>query len=303
MIVRAGTGVVLFGLLLTACGDNGATDGVTVDAAVAAPDAAGTSCVEAGEPVDEWVPAGDDCNFCLCEPSGRRTCTTRTCALNRGGCDYDGVEHAFAERFPSTDGCNECTCAMSGLACTRRTCDGALEEGAILMESLDEVCGDDPAFTPATVLADLPVDDIPADFLYQRDRPPEQYPEELPDTKSVFRVRYDGGFAVCRIPNPGFESIDFEVVSEFTTADGSFNEGFHTAMTKDRTGFVDAWYINSVVPFGELQGSYDYLCTLDPGAARFTAQIDRSGVAFGSAIKVCETDLSLAVGNWQYGFE
>ena len=87
---------------------------------------------------------------------------------------------------------------MSGLACTRRTCEGSLEEGAILMESLDEVCGDDPAFTATAVIDDLPVDDVVADFLYQRERPPELYPEELPDSKSVFRVRYaDGSVSPC----------------------------------------------------------------------------------------------------------
>jgi len=291
-------------LLLAACGDGtAADDGVTVDAAPSEVDASTDNCVAAGEPVDEWVPAGDDCNFCACQANGTRTCSERTCVENRGGCEYDGTEHAFADRFPSTDGCNECVCAMSGLACTRRTCEGSLEEGAILMESLDEVCGDDPAFTATAVIDDLPVDDVVADFLYQRERPPELYPEELPDSKSVFRVRYADGFAVCRIPNPGYASIDLEVVSEFFTTDGSFNEGFHTAMTKDSTGFVDAWYINATLPFGALHGTYDYLCTLDPGGTSFSAQIDRDGTAFGAVYKVCETDLYLQVGNWQLGLE
>jgi hypothetical protein len=197
-------------LALAACGDNSATDGATPDAGPAV-DAA-TSCVDLGEPVGERIPVGDDCNFCTCNADGSRTCSERTCQVSGNTCEYDGVTHAYGERFPSTDDCNECVCAASGLACTRRDCEGTeLEEGAILLETLDEPCGD-AAFTAQAMLDELPYATGTAPFLYGRERPPEHYPEWLPDSEVTWRVGYDGGFAVCRIPNEGQESIDLEVI-------------------------------------------------------------------------------------------
>src|SRR5690606_11436406 len=142
------------------------------------------------------------CNTCVCQADGDLACTERVCPLDRNGCSYDGAEHGYGERFPSTDGCNECVCAASGLACTRRSCDGALEAGAILVESLDEPCGEDPAFTARAVLDGLPHAEVTAPFLYERDRDPLHYPETAPDSTTTLRVIYGGGFAVCRFPSP-----------------------------------------------------------------------------------------------------
>ena len=127
-------------------------------------------------------------------------------------------------------------CAASGLACTRRSCPGALEEGAILAVSLSEQCGDDPTFTAQSVLDDLPFDDLTMPFLYDRAR--ALYPETLPDTTIRLRIVYDGGFAACRIPMPGQEAWDIEVVLEFITADGAFDEGFHAYLRRNHSGFV-----------------------------------------------------------------
>jgi hypothetical protein len=288
-------------LALAACGDNSATDGATPDAGPAV-DAA-TSCVDLGEPVGERIPVGDDCNFCTCNADGSRTCSERTCQVSGNTCEYDGVTHAYGERFPSTDDCNECVCAASGLACTRRDCEGTeLEEGAILLETLDEPCGD-AAFTAQAMLDELPYATGTAPFLYGRERPPEHYPEWLPDSEVTWRVGYDGGFAVCRIPNEGQESIDLEVIAEVLTADGSFDEGFHTYLRKDRTGFVDAWYIVGTLPYGTLNGSYLDPTCIDPGPFTFTAQIDRDGSSFGAAYKICETDFTFPVGEWSVGAE
>lgn len=244
----------------------------------------------------ERYPVGDDCNFCECNADGTTTCTTRTCPAKMGGCDYGGQAHAYAERFPATDGCNECVCAASGLACTRRPCTTA-EEGAILVESLDTPCGPDMTFTAKAVLDGLPVSDIVAPFVYDHASP--KYPETLPDTVSRVRIVYDGGFAVCRIPAPGQEAFDIEVLVEWMTADGSFDEGFHTYLRRNAGGFTDAWYLAIGAPKGGLDGTFDPSCFDDNGFG-FDATIDANGTADGHVQKLCETDLLLNVGGFAY---
>jgi hypothetical protein len=274
-------------LTSAACGAGGS---VGIDAA------GGESCLDQGHVAGERYPAGDDCNFCSCGADGVAACTARTCANQDGHCDYDGLPRAYGERFASTDRCNECVCATSGVACTQRPACGAPDDGAILLETLDAPCGDPSfGFTARKVLADLPRADVRAPFAYQRVR--EKYPETLPDTMATFRVRHDGGYAVCRIPAEGQEAIDLEAVAELVTDDGSFDEGFHTYLRKDRTGFVDAWYVVATLPPAALTGSHAPAC-LDFVGYSFSAQLDRDGSAFGSAFKTCETDLYLEVGTW-----
>ncbi len=255
----------------------------------------GESCLVEHE-AGERFPVGDNCNFCDCNADGSMTCTTRTCPAESGGCTYDGTDHAYAERFPSTDGCNECVCAASGLACTRRDCT-VVEEGAILVESLDEPCGPDPNFTANAVLGGLPYDDFTAPFAYKTSGP--LYPETLPDTTARVRIVYDGGFAVCRIPNPGQEAFDIEVLVEWITADGAFDEGFHTYLRRDAMSFVDAWYLAIGAPANGLDGSFNPAC-LDPNGFSFAANIYADQTAEGQVGKTCETDILLNVGSFAY---
>lgn len=248
--------------------------------------------IDAGCTGDERAHAGDYCNFCECT-AGANVCTDRTCP-DFPGCDYDGVAHAYGERFPSTDGCNECVCAASGLACTRRDCPGALEEGAILAESLDEGCGD-PSFTARSVIEGLPFDDFVLPFLYERDGP--IYPEIADDTEIRVRIVYDGGFLACRIPMPGQEAWDIEVALEFVTADGAFDEGFHGYLRRNASGFVISWFVAVSAPAAGLNGTYDPRC-LDPNGFGFTVQIFDDQTVQGSIDKACETDISLTVGTF-----
>lgn len=257
----------------------------------------GQSCIDQGHTVGERFAVGDDCNFCDCLSDGSTACTQRACQGTLPGCTYAGQDHAYAERFPATDGCNECVCAASGLACTRRPCSSA-DEGAILVESLDTPCGPDASFTAQAVLDGLPVSDVDAPFLYQKSGP--LYPETLPDTTVRFRIVYDGGFAVCRIPAPGQEAFDIEVMVEWITKDGSFDEGFHTYLRRNAGGFVDAWFIAASAPPGGLDGTYNPAC-LDPNGMVFGATIDADGTATGSVSKVCETDILLEVATWSHG--
>jgi hypothetical protein len=258
----------------------------------------GASCLEEGHTAGERYSLGDDCNFCDCNADGSTACTDRTCPSTPGGCDYNGVGHLYGEVFPDSLGCNDCVCAASGLACTRRDCT-TVEEGAILVESLDTPCGDDPTFTAQAVLDGLPVDDFETDLLYATDSP--IYPETLPDTTVRVRVVYDGGFAVCRIPNPGQEAFDIEVLAEWISADGAFDEGFHTYLRRDATSFVDAWYLiaSAPPPPNGLDGSYNPAC-LDPNGFGFSVTFDASGVVDGAVTKTCETDISLTVGTLLY---
>jgi hypothetical protein len=259
--------------------------------------AAPSNCIEQGHTAGERYAVGDDCNFCDCLADGSTSCTQRSCKGTMPGCTYAGQEHAYAERFPASDGCNECVCAASGLACTRRSC-ATSEEGAILVESLDTPCGPDTTFTAHAVLDGLPVTDLEAPFLYKKNGP--LYPETLPDTKVRFRVVYDGGFAVCRIPAPGQEAFDIEVMVEWITADGAFDEGFHTYLRRNAGGFVDAWFVATAAPPGGLDGTFNPAC-FDPNGFSFGATINADGTAEGNTTKTCETDIVLTVGSWSYG--
>lgn len=256
---------------------------------------AGPSCLDEGHAAGDRVPVGDDCNFCECGADGATTCTARTCPAEGPGCTYDGVEHGYGERFAATDGCNECVCAASGLACTRR-CSGLAEEGAILLESMNESCGDNDAFTGHAVIAGLPVSDLRAPFDYDAAR--ALYPETRADTEVRFRIVYDGGFVVCRLPSPDQPAIDVEVVLEWITADGAFDEGLHAYLRRNDFGFVDAWLVVASAPVGGLDGTYSPGC-LDPNGFSFSAEIEPDGTARGRVSKACETDIGLDVGTFE----
>jgi hypothetical protein len=276
-------------------GSDAGTDAGTIDSGEDAGLDAGAAdggCSPSGQRVSQ----GDDCNFCECQPDGTIACTDRECPPFPG-CTYDGVDHAYAERFPSTDGCNECVCAASGLACTRRDCPGALEEGAILAESLDEPCGDDATFTARSVIEGLPFDDITMPFLYEHEGP--LYPETLPDTTVRLRIVYDGGFAACRIPMAGQEAWDIEAVIELITADGAFDEAFHAYLRKNASGFVISWFVVGSAPAGGLNGTYDPAC-LDPNGFSFDAQLLEDQSVSGSVFKNCETDIGLTVATFAH---
>ena len=132
--------------------DAGATDAGAADA--------GPSCLDEHAAGDRY-PVGDHCNFCVCGADGAATCTARTCGGITSSCTYGGATHAYGERFAAADGCDECVCAASGLACTRRpACSGA-EEGAILLETMTEACGDDPTFTGDAVFQERGVVVVP----------------------------------------------------------------------------------------------------------------------------------------------
>lgn len=278
----------------SASGTGGA--GSTSSSTTGASSSSGFGCIADGHAAGERYPVGDDCNFCECNADGSATCTQRTCPSKMGGCTYAGVDHAYAEHFPSSDGCNDCVCAASGLACTRKPCT-TVEEGAILVESLDTPCGPDPKFTANAVLDGLPVSDMIAPFTYDKTGP--KYPETLPDTVSRVRIVYDGGFAVCRIPAPGQEAFDIEVLVEWITADGSFDEGFHTYLRRNAGGFTDAWYLAMGRAKGALDGSFDPNCFDDYGFG-FDVAVDANGTAQGNIQKLCETDLLLHVGSFSY---
>jgi hypothetical protein len=205
------------------------------------------------------------------------------------------VEHGYAERFAAMDGCNECVCAASGLACTRR-CPGLDEEGAILLESLDEPCGDDPSFTGQEVLNGLPFMEVTEDFIYASDR--ALYPESLPDTTVTVRIMYEGGFVVCRIPSPTQPAIDMEVVVEWMTEDGAFDEGLHTYLRRANFGFLDMWTTVASVPSEGLNGSYDAAC-MDHRGFGFSARFYADGTATGRASKICEGDIALEIGAFE----
>lgn len=242
--------------------------------------------------VGDRIPRGDHCNFCECKADGELACTDRLCRDERPSCTYDGVTWPFSARFPASDGCNECVCAASGLACTRR-CADLPEEGAILVESLDDVCGEDATFTARNVLAELPSADISGPFAYNRGG--SLYPETAPDTTGRLRIVFEDGFVVCRIPSPTQPAFDIEVTVEWMTADGAFDEGMHTYLRKNGFGFVDAWYTTAGWAPGALDGAYTSSC-LGANGFGFAAQVDRDGTVSATAFKVCEIDIALDIG-------
>jgi len=237
--------------------------------------------------------AGDNCNFCECGVDGIATCTARVCRNSRNQCEYGGTTYSYGERFDADDGCNVCVCAASGLACTRR-CSELPEQGAILLESLDEACGDDPDFTGAAVLANLPSADITGPFTYDRER--ALYPESLPDSTARLRItREDEGFIVCRIPSPTQPAIDMEAVVEFMTEDGAFDEGFHAYLRRNNFGFVDGWSVAVGIPEGGLDGSYAPNCPDHRGFA-FAANINIDGTVLSDVLKICDVSIAIEVG-------
>lgn len=253
-----------------------------------------TRCPDGLMPGDRFA-KGDHCNACECGADGAATCTKRECRNEKPSCDYGEATYAYGERFAADDRCNECVCAASGLACTRR-CSGLAEEGAILVEDLDEPCGETLSFTARSVLDELPGDDITGPFLYNRAG--SLYPETRPDTSGRLRIQYEGGFIVCRLPMIEQPAFDIEVSVEWMTGDGAFDEGAHTYLRKNGFGFVDAWYVVGSWPHGALDGEYDSTC-LDPRGYSLSGQIDRDGTTAVSVYKTCETDIGLEVGTMQ----
>ena len=164
------------------------------------------------------------------------------------------------------------------------------------MESLGEQCGDDATFTGNAVIDGVPAE-IVAPFLYRRTIP---FPESRPDSEIRVRVSYDGGFVVCRIPMPTQPAIDMEVVVEYITADGAFDEAHHTYLRRNNFGFVDGWSTASSAPFGGLDGSYtipEPPC-LDPGDYAFSTTWLTDGSVMGRISRICETDIFVDVGTF-----
>jgi hypothetical protein len=254
------------------------------------------NCLDEGHQAGERYSLKDNCNFCDCQPDGSSVCTQRSCPAKGPGCSYDNKSYSFGEKFPASDGVNECVCAASGLACTRRQ-QGLPEEGAILLESLTASCGDDAMFTGAKVLADLPANDISAPFVYSKMQP---FPETFPDTNVRFRIVYDGGFVVCRLPSQTQPAIDMEVVVEWISEDGSFDEGHHTYLRRNNFGFLDAWFSNSTAAsHNALDGTYKAACP-NPKGMSFSAQVNADGTADGTILKTCEFDSAVPVGTFAY---
>ncbi|MCB9614290.1 MAG: hypothetical protein H6722_17780 [Sandaracinus sp.] len=261
------------------------------DAGTDAPE--GPSCLDTHAVGDEVVDA-DHCNVCTCQEDGSFACTDRVCPETLlGGCEYDGTTHDYGARFPATDGCNECVCAASGLACTRRECSAA-EEGAILLEALDQPCGRE-GFTAQSVLQGIPYTELVAPFLYEHERDEMLYPETLPDTELTLRLQYVGGFLVCRIPSEDQVAMDIEIAARWRTADGAFDEVLHAYLRRNDFGFVDAWTTVASRQHDTLTGTYSPAC-LDPRGISFAAQIDADGSASATITKTCETDIGLTVG-------
>lgn len=252
------------------------------------------SCLEQGWQAGERYSLKDNCNFCDCQADGSSDCTKRTCAAKGPGCSYGNKSYGYAEKFPASDAINECVCAASGLACTRRQ-QGLPEEGAILLETLTASCGADLTFTGGHVLAQLPIKDVNADFPYDKT---SLFPESLSDTKMRMRIVYDGGFVVCRVPSPTQPAIDIEVVVEWISEDGAFDEGLHTYLRRNNFGFVDAWTTNaSAVTHHALDGTYNPNCANAKGMA-FSAQVNADGSAEGMIMKICEFDSAVPVGTF-----
>ena len=162
---------------------------------------------------------------------------------------------------------------------------------------LDEACGDDPEFTGAQVLSELPISEVTAPLLYERDR--ELYPESLPDTTVTVRVVYEGGYVVCRIPSPTQPAIDMAIILEWMTEDGAFDEGLHAYLRRNNFGFLHAFTTVASAPAGGLDGSYDPSC-LDPNGFGFSAQFNDDGSVVGSVSKACEIDIGLDVGSFEH---
>ncbi len=290
--------LTLLALTAISCGGGGSnTIATDIDASPPPSPDASLSCLDAGREAGERYSVGDDCNFCDCNSDGSTSCTSRDCSgSSLGGCDYNGTSYDYGQRFMASDSCNECVCAASGLACTRRTntCPNTIDEGAIILETMDEECGI-AGFTGQAVLDQLPFAELTELFEY-RDK--GLYPETLADTQmSVRIVRDEGYFVVCRIPREGQEAIDMEVLVEVTTEDGSFDETLHTYLRRNAGGFTDVWTTTGSFDPGTLNGTHTPNC-IDFGGYGFSATIDADKSARGSVSKLCETDLFLDVGEF-----
>lgn len=261
---------------------------------VPGPDAPPPTCDQPGA----HYPAEDTCNWCECSADGLETCTTRACVVSDNTCEYGGEPHPYGVRFDAGNGCNECVCAASGLACTVRDC-GVIENSAILLDSLDDACGEED-FTGHALLAYLQAG-YDAGFSYDRDRPANLYPETAADSRIAVNVAYDGGYIVCRMPDSNQAAIDMDARLELRTADGAFDEGMQVYLRRTESVFWDGVSVlGGVIPSASaLHGTYDPNC-LDAGALSVYVDFDHEGRSTGSINKVCEIDMSLPVGTWSY---
>lgn len=240
---------------------------------------------------------GDGCNFCTCTGGELVDCTARTCVPLSEGCTYDGTAYAYAERFESTDGCNECVCAASGLACTRREmCEDGNEEGAILLEDDDALCGGVKAFNGGLIKAGLEPLSRTGPLDYDETSP--LYPDASATTPMTLSITFpEDGYVVCRIPNPGQEALDLEAVLEWQTEDGRFDEGQHTYVRRNARGFLMASTgVMSFAP-GEINGSYTPACPA-AGPVSLAPRWNFDGTAEAFVSKTCEVDIGLSAGSW-----
>ena len=169
---------------------------------------------------------------------------------------------------------------------------GALAGNLVESELFGHEAG---AFTGQTVLDYVDAAQYDATFVYERQR--VLYPEGRPDTTVSLRVAHLDGFVVCRIPKPDQEAIDIEVFVEWVTADGAFDEGFHTYLRRQNKGFVDAAHTIAAAAHDGLHGAYRPEC-VDAGDLTFEAEFSAEGAVQGSVHKTCETDISLPVGEF-----
>lgn len=239
---------------------------------------------------------GDGCNFCDCEGGELTNCTTRTCE-SIGGCEYDGTMYEYAEHFDSTDGCNECVCAASGLACTRRDkCVDGNEEGAILLEDDDQLCGGLEGFNGASVKSGLEPLSRTGVLDYNELGP--LYPDTLPDTDMTLSITFpEDGFVVCRIPSAGQEALDIEAVLEWRSDDGQFDEAQHTYVRRNFRGFLMAYTGVASIDAQNIHGTYSPGCP-DAQSISIGPRWNDDGTAQTGISKTCETDIGLQTGEW-----
>lgn len=86
-----------------------------------------------------------------------------------------------------------------------------------------------------------------------------------------------------------------EVVVEWMTADGAFDEGFHRYLRRNDVGFLDAWIVHASAPVDGLDGR-NPPSHPDPQEIVFSALFHADGDVGGDVFKVCEVDITLTVG-------
>ena len=148
------------------------------------------------------------------------------------------------------------------------------------------------------MLEGLPHRELTVPLAYNRVGP--LYPESREDTQLTLRVLRDqAGYAVCRIPSAGQEAIDMEVLVEWFSDDGAFDETFRSYLRRNAGGFTNEWNTVSSLAPGTLNGDYTPGCPDFRGYA-FAATFDFDGSATGSATKTCEADISLTIASFDF---